>query len=77
MMRSREQRWLLIGIAAALYLYTPKAADSAVEAHDQVGQVKRKVSLGEPSEYFIEDEYEAEGLRRVVGGSVLLALPSD
>jgi hypothetical protein len=39
--------------------------------------VERSVSIGAPAAFVIEDEQEQDGLRRVEGGSVLLALPTD
>jgi len=73
----RRNRWLALGLTLGLFLPAPSELGSAVAAEPSSRRVELAVPLGEPGEFFVEDAFEPDGLRRVRGGSVLLALPKD
>lgn len=80
-MGEREQKLSRTGVAVwplvlGLLACTPQS-NARWAPPQAVGIVERMISLGEPTSFLVEDEFEPEGLRRVQGGSVLMALPTD
>ncbi len=73
----RTGRGTFIGLALGLVLSSQLDVGPTVSAEPGAELVERVVSLGSPRAFVTEDELEPEGLRRIEGGSVLLALPAD
>jgi len=73
----RTGRGTFIGLALGLVLSSQLDVGPTVSAEPGAEIVERVVSLGSPRAFVTEDELEPEGLRRIEGGSVLLALPAD
>lgn len=67
----------ILGLGAALLLPSQCGSMATSSADPEGRTIERVVSLGEPTAFVIEDSHEPEGLRRVEGGSIILALPSD
>lgn len=76
-MGNRTGRGAVVGLGLGLLISTQSGVEPTVSAEPGLQAVERVVSLGTPRAFVTEDEHAPEGLRRVEGGSVLLALPSD
>ena len=76
-MREKTGRGAFIGLVLGLLLSSQLDVGPTVSAEPAAKIVERVVSLGNPRAFVTEDELEPEGLRRIEGGSILLALPVD
>ena len=67
----------ILGLGAVLLLPSQCVMRTSAAVGSDSRIVERSVSIGAPAAFVIEDEQEQDGLRRIEGGSVLLALPTD
>jgi hypothetical protein len=76
-MEDRTRHVAIMSLGAALLIPAQCAPRATVEAGPLGRVVECSVSMGVPASFVVEDCGARDGLRRVEGGSVLLALPSD
>ena len=77
MTSSKTSGWVALGLCLGLGLQAGGEPSAVALSAKLAGFVEHSVTLSQPTDFYIEDEYEPEGMRKVPAGSVLLSLPSE